>query len=235
MGPSPYDVEWVPQGQSFILHLDLPARLTRTKTGLVAGYFYIFGLMFAKVSLLMLLYRIFSVDTKFRIASWVIGFVVVVWTLLTLLLETFSCHPLRAIWDLKVYMDPSTHCDPKWYNVLNIHGYCNVITDFSLLFLPNPMVWKLQMGVKKRLSIAAVFASGSLCVTLRMWRLSLANGINSICAISIVRLYMSYHSDRANDNWAGTRIKVWSKSSSPVDICLLTLPWQCPSSVGFRL
>lgn len=35
--------------------------------------------MFAKVSLLLFLYRIFRVDRKFRVVSWIIGAVVVIW------------------------------------------------------------------------------------------------------------------------------------------------------------
>ena len=45
----------------------------------ICTYIYVLGIMFAKVSLLLFLYRIFRVDRKFRIAAWIIGTVVVVW------------------------------------------------------------------------------------------------------------------------------------------------------------
>ena len=118
--------------------------------------------MLAKTSFLLFLYHIFHVDLKFRIASWIIGFVVVVWSTVTFLLMIFSCHPIKANWDVKLYLKPTTHCYPRAYDVINIHGFCNVITDFALLVLPLPMLWKLQMNVRKKLSIVAIFATGSL-------------------------------------------------------------------------
>lgn len=118
--------------------------------------------MLAKVSLLLFFYRIFQVDLKFRLASWIVGFVLVVWSTVSMLLMIFSCHPIKANWDLNLYLSPKTRCYPRAYHVLNIHGYCNLVTDFALLFLPLPMLWKLQMNKMKKLSILAIFATGSL-------------------------------------------------------------------------
>ena len=129
---------------------------------MIDSYLYILGVCIAKVSLLLLLYRVFRVDFKFRIASWAIGFVVVVWTTVSLLLCIFSCKPISASWKVDVRLDPATKCPIKSYDVINIHGFCNVITDFALLILPIPMVWRLQMGTKKKLGLAAVFSTGIL-------------------------------------------------------------------------
>lgn len=116
----------------------------------------------AKLSLLLFLYRIFRVSRKFRIATWALGFMIVVWSMVTLLLMIFSCRPIKANWNPKLYLHPKTRCYPKSYNVLNIHGYCNVISDFALLFLPIPMLWKLQMTLKKKMGLCTVFATGLL-------------------------------------------------------------------------
>ncbi|KAL8847068.1 MAG: hypothetical protein Q9221_007887 [Calogaya cf. arnoldii] len=153
---------------------------------------YILGTMLAKLSLLVFLYRIFRVNRNFRIATWAVGFMLVVWSLVSLLLMIFSCRPIKANWNVKLYLDPTTRCYPKSYNILNIHGYCNVISDFALLFLPIPMLWKLQMTLKKKISLAAVFATGLF-----------------ICAVAIVRQYMVYNTPKAGDNWEATRNKLW--------------------------
>ena len=84
----------------------------------------------------------------------------VVWSLLSLLLMIFSCRPIKANWDVKLCLDPKTKCNPKSYNVINIHGHCNVFSDFALLFLPFPMLWKLLMNFKKKMGLAVVFATG---------------------------------------------------------------------------
>ncbi len=52
----------------------------------ICTYIYVIGIMFAKVSLLLFLYRIFRVNRKFRIVSWIIGAVVVIWVGISCLL-----------------------------------------------------------------------------------------------------------------------------------------------------
>lgn len=163
MGSSARILQWLPDSQFCLPQGNLMlALLMHIQTGAVSSYFYIWGTMLAKLSLLLFLYRIFSIDFKFRIAAWVLGVTLLVWSTVSFLLMIFGCHPVRANWNVMLYLDPKTHCYPKAYNVLNIHGFCNIITDFGLLFLPIPMVWKLHMDLKKKLGLAAVFATGAL-------------------------------------------------------------------------
>lgn len=122
------------------------------------------GLTLAKLSLLLFLYRIFKVDLTFRVLSWIIGLVLVIWTTVSLLLRTFACKPIKASFVLSVQLDPATKCPIKAYDVNNIHGICNIITDFALLLMPLPMVWKLQISGKKKLGVFVVFGTGVLYV-----------------------------------------------------------------------
>ncbi|KAL8995894.1 MAG: hypothetical protein Q9169_004468 [Polycauliona sp. 2 TL-2023] len=131
-------------------------------TDAVASYLYVLGTMMAKISLLIFLYRIFWVSLKFRLASWALAFMLVVWTLVSFLLMIFACRPVKASWSIPLLMDPNTVCEPKPYNVFNIHGFCVIITDFALLFLPVPMLFRLQMNLKKKIGVAFVFGTGSL-------------------------------------------------------------------------
>ncbi|KAL8764616.1 MAG: hypothetical protein Q9194_006944 [Teloschistes cf. exilis] len=130
----------------------------------VDGYLYIVAITAAKMSLLLFLYRIFHVDKRFRIAAWITGGILVLWSLITILLAIFSCRPIKASWDLKVRMDPKTVCYPKAYDVSNVYGFCNVITDVVLIVLPIPLVWKMQVTLKKKFAVATVFATGALYV-----------------------------------------------------------------------
>ncbi|KAL8685821.1 MAG: hypothetical protein Q9218_007524 [Villophora microphyllina] len=131
----------------------------------VDGYLYTVAITFAKLSLLLFLYRIFHVDKRFRIAAWITGAILTSWSLITILLAIFSCRPVRASWDLKVRMDPKTVCYPKSYDVENVYGFCNVITDVVLIVMPIPLVWKMQVNRKKKLGVAMVFATGALYVS----------------------------------------------------------------------
>lgn len=68
-------------------------------------------------------------------------------------------------------------CNPreKAWNQLIKHGHCfdftalfkstgvfNVISDFAILILPIRSVWKLQLPLKKKIGICAIFATGFL-------------------------------------------------------------------------
>ncbi|KAL8682197.1 MAG: hypothetical protein Q9186_001734 [Xanthomendoza sp. 1 TL-2023] len=177
------------------------------RTSTSSSYLYMLGTMLAKISLLLFLYRIFSVDRKFRIAAWALGTILVGWTIISFFLRIFACRPIKASWDVKLQLDPETRCNPKSYNTLNVHGICNIITDFGLLLLPVPMVWKLQMSLKKKLGVAAVFATGAI-----------------ICAIAIVRQYIVWTTPKAGDNWLITKNKIW---------CTLIMPF--PSYFRLKL
>ncbi len=63
-------------------------------------------------------------------------------------------------------LDPRTKCPIKAYNVNNYHGFCNIITDFVLLFLPVPLLWKLHVNGRRKLGLAVVFGTAILYVTL---------------------------------------------------------------------
>ncbi|KAI4268477.1 MAG: hypothetical protein L6R38_007832, partial [Xanthoria sp. 2 TBL-2021] len=161
-------------------------------TGVVRGYLYILGLTFAKLSLLLFLYRIFKIDLTFRVLSWILGAVLVVWTTVSLLLCIFACKPIKASWVLSVQLDPATKCPIKAYDVNNIHGYCNIITDFALLLMPAPLVWKLHVDGKKKLGLAVVFGTGIF-----------------ICTVSIVRQYINYHANKNGDDYYLGKLRVW--------------------------
>ncbi|KAL8991812.1 MAG: hypothetical protein Q9169_007630 [Polycauliona sp. 2 TL-2023] len=141
---------------------DIPLEYWRgyLHTAVTASYTYVIGITLAKISLLLFLYRIFRVERKFCYASWVIGGVITIWSTVSLLLCIFACRPVNASFDYDTAASPTTVCPIKTVTVLNIHGICNIITDFALLILPAPMVWNLHVTTKKRVGLAIVFATG---------------------------------------------------------------------------
>ncbi|KAL9001624.1 MAG: hypothetical protein Q9188_005403 [Gyalolechia gomerana] len=184
----------------------------------INSYLYILGTALAKVSLLLFLYRVFRVDGKFRIAAWTIGIILVVWSVVSFLLCVFSCRPIKASWNVKLLLDPKTHCYPKTPNVINYHGFCNIITDFALLLLPLPMVWKLQMNQKKKIGVGVVLATGIF-----------------ICAISIVRQHILWTTDKAGDNWEVTKNKVWMSLEFSMSIVIACLPALAPLLKHYKM
>lgn len=126
------------------------------------GLLYILIIMLVKISLLVFLYRIFGVDAKFRYTTWVVGTIVTIWSVVSILLAIFSCRPLGATFNLELRIDPKTVCYPESYIVILYYGLCNIITDFALLVMPMPMLWKMKMARAKKIGVACVFATGGL-------------------------------------------------------------------------
>lgn len=208
--------------------------LKTSQTKVVANHLYIVGCTLAKFSLLAFLYRIFNVNLGFRIASWILAAVLAIWTSVTLLLCIFACKPIGASWDIKLYLAPGTRCNIRVPDVTTIHGFCNVITDFALLFLPVPMVWNLHVGTRKKFGLATVFATGVVYVspairTPEASQLTYST-LDSICAVSIVRQYILYNTDKYGDGYYTTRVMVWSTSFPPFLTSLLPFPVLSSSS-----
>ncbi|KAI4144490.1 MAG: hypothetical protein L6R39_004159 [Caloplaca ligustica] len=175
--------------------------------GVVRGYLYILGSTLAKLSLLLFLYRIFRIDLTFRILSWILGAILTIWTTVSLLLCIFACRPIKASWVLSVQLDPRTKCPIKAYEVNNIHGICNIITDFALLIMPAPLVWKLNANAKKKLGLVVVFGTGIF-----------------ICAVAIVRQDINYHTDKNGDDYYLGRLRVWFSLEFSFSIIVASLP-----------
>jgi len=109
-----------------------------------------------KVSILLLYHRIFPGRT-FTKVLWSIGAFVAVWTLAAALVDIFQCVPVQAQWNPTI---PHTcvNIDAE----LTAVSVLNVLSDFSILGLPLPMLWKLNTTRKRKMQLIAIFMLGSL-------------------------------------------------------------------------
>lgn len=72
----------------------------------------------------------------------------------------FQCRPKSRIWDRNI----EAECiDVK--KVWIVMNSMNVLTDFLLLCLPLPQLWKMQMRHGTKLQVIGIFSIGSLSVT----------------------------------------------------------------------
>ena len=113
-----------------------------------------------KLSVIFLYHRIFPVH-GLHIAFWIVGTVVVCFGIITDFSAVFACVPVKGSWDPAI----RPYCIN--FNVLLIlHGSQNVVTDFVLLCLPMPLVWKLHMRTSRKVQVSAIFILGGLYVKL---------------------------------------------------------------------
>ena len=128
----------------------------------VDGLLYVVSITIAKFAILIFLYRIFKVSSKFRYTSWAVGAIMAVWALITVLLVCFSCKPLAASFNYKLRFAPTTVRKPESYDVENIFGFCNIFVDFMLLLMPMPLLWMLHMTRAKKVGVSVIFANGAV-------------------------------------------------------------------------
>ncbi len=117
---------------------------------------------FAKTSILLQYSRIFNPtgikDLPMFFAVRIGIFGVFVFYFMGIFFVIFECDPREKIWNLFI---TTGHC----YNgnaIYKASGIFNVLSDFAILIIPMPSIWKLNMSLRRKLLITGVFASGFL-------------------------------------------------------------------------
>ena len=90
---------------------------------------------------------------------------VCIWSCFTIYLVAaifgiLQCTPRQKIWNPLM---TTGHCFDSSATDLATAIF-NVVSDFTILILPMPSLWKLQMPLKRKILTTAIFATGSLYV-----------------------------------------------------------------------
>lgn len=85
-------------------------------------------------------------------------FVVVSYSLCSVLTLILGCLPVRAIWDLTV---KSPKCINRNAVILTL-SILNIATDIVVLVLPMKIVLPLQMPRRQKIGLYAIFLSGTM-------------------------------------------------------------------------
>ncbi|KAF3005814.1 hypothetical protein E8E13_008060 [Curvularia kusanoi] len=114
-------------------------------------------LMFNKISIACLYYRIFAVSrNSFRIACHVMNAWILMSSLAFIIATIFQCTPVAAFWDRSI---PDFRCfknEPWWISYATVQ----ISTDFVLLLMPLPVIRRLSMGRTEKLGVCLVFGTG---------------------------------------------------------------------------
>lgn len=120
---------------------------------------YFPAMALVKISTLVLFGRIFPVQ-KFHLILRAVGLFISVYSTISVIIMVFQCRPLKGAWDPTIKAD----CIPL-SDFLIFMGSMNVLTDFLLLCLPLPQLWKLQMRRGMKMQVIGLFSIGGLSVT----------------------------------------------------------------------
>lgn len=88
------------------------------------------------------------------------GSLVVLWWIASFVDTIFQCVPVQASWDKSIQ---NAKCQNIRKAALGT-GVSNLILDVLFLALPVPMIWKLQVERKIKVSLTGIFLLGALYV-----------------------------------------------------------------------
>ncbi|THC88925.1 hypothetical protein EYZ11_011626 [Aspergillus tanneri] len=121
----------------------------------VCEILYTLSLCFNKYSILLFFWRIFKF-TNIRIPIYVLASIITAWGLGVILTTVFQCVPIQGLWDYSI----SAHCGVKINEFFIGNAVPNIITDWALLILPLPYVWKSQRTAVQKIALCGAFAMG---------------------------------------------------------------------------
>jgi len=118
-------------------------------------------IFFIKLSILLQYLRIFVTSRNGNMAL-LVAIQVCIWCCLLfyLIIDIFAisaCVPREKIWNPLM----SGHCidtDSEY----KATGIFNVVSDFAVLILPIAPLWRLQMPLRRKFGVSAIFATGLL-------------------------------------------------------------------------
>lgn len=80
---------------------------------------------------------------------------------------TFGCFPIRGNWQVVPY--PGLTCTFKQQNFY-VATTLNVLTDAALLTIPLPILWALQVPLRKKIILCGLLCSGIFVITAAVTR-----------------------------------------------------------------
>lgn len=126
---------------------------------IVAEVLYVFNLVWTKLGILLMYYRIFRFP-YFKTWAYVIGTFVILWVICITFLFIFICVPVQKIWNPQI---PGRCINQVSTWIAN--AVSTIATDVAILLLPLPQVWKLQLRTSEKIAVSIAFSLGFLYVT----------------------------------------------------------------------
>jgi hypothetical protein len=125
----------------------------------IAEVFYMTSEMFVQLSILAFYLRVFPDNTSFvRRASWVMIPLVLSFGIANSLVMIFQCTPIPYFWNSWTGESSGKCANINLFSW--IRASIEIVVDIAILSLPLPSIWKLQMGVRRRLQVLVMFALG---------------------------------------------------------------------------
>ncbi|CAF3637370.1 unnamed protein product [Fusarium graminearum] len=140
------------------------------KCAYITIFFYGQALFWAKMSFVLLYYRIVSLSYW----RWIyIGAMVflVLWNICVILVFFLTCIPMATIWDPTVKGKCVKHALELGYACAGI----SIFTDLAVAVLPLPFIWNLNLRRPHKIALSGVFLLGCFSISLAIVRIRWAD------------------------------------------------------------
>ncbi|KAI3395067.1 hypothetical protein diail_1824 [Diaporthe ilicicola] len=196
------DSAWLSISQSDPNYVYTPGNETHLLLSWVSSIFYFCVVCAAKLSILFMYKRIFSVSPVFRRQVYLVVTIVSMYWVAIVLADIFNCIPFKYSWISS--MSPAPYCfnfNLFWFST----GIIETVLDVVIISLPVSMVAKLHLSVKKRIGIGGVFLLGAFGIV-----------------TGAIRVWSAYLPGQRSPSWGES--EVWSSIHAGVCIICACLP-----------
>ncbi|KAJ0139505.1 hypothetical protein CTA2_1771 [Colletotrichum tanaceti] len=152
--------------------LSLEEYAVQFKLILASGVTWLLGTVFIKMAILWLYTRIFATP-QFRRWSRVLMGVTGAYGVAFLVIFMTRCLPVSQQWAPV----PGGQCRDITIDQI-VSVTVNIVIDIAMTILPMPALWGLQMPLKNKIAVSAMFGMGLATIAIMVWRL-----INTVTTI----------------------------------------------------
>ena len=112
-----------------------------------------------KLCLLLGYHRVFKIDRATTWGIWIGLAACTIFYVIIFFVDLFRCKPIEASWNPTIEGTCMSYAAFPYAT-----GIFNIISDFYILLLPLPVIFKMTMTWTRRLRIASIFGLGALWV-----------------------------------------------------------------------
>ncbi|CAG9938525.1 unnamed protein product [Clonostachys rosea f. rosea IK726] len=134
----------------------------------IASTIYCPAAFFTKVSLLLLIARVFTVRRGISTAINIFISTLFIAYIIIEVLKIIICIPIQAFWNRSV--------DGKCFNQPTLFvadTSIAILTDVVILLAPIPLTWSMRLPFKKKIKIISIMGIGGIAVGITIWRVVL--------------------------------------------------------------
>ncbi len=121
---------------------------------------------FVKMALLFILIRVFAPYKKTVKFMYVLLALLLAYYIPALIIKIRICMPISTYWT----RDGRGSCLDQGAVIMS-DSIMSVVSDLSILLLPLPLTWSLQMPTKKKLRVMGILGAGGLATAFSIYRL----------------------------------------------------------------